>query len=92
MELAKYLIENVETSYDVLKHVIHSLSMEELSNVHDELCRADTQSLQKERLSFLIDSRLEPKEAIKKPKKPNLPIQVLLDDFSDNKSGKVGQS
>ena len=92
MELAKYLIENVETSYDVLKHVIHSLSMEELANVHDELCRADTQSLQMERLLFLIDSRLEPKEAIKKPKKPNLPIQVLLDDFSDNKSGKVGLS
>ncbi len=89
MELAKYLVDNVEDSNDVIRHIINSLSIAELQQLKTDLEFYYFDDSETGRILDFIDKRLYPSQMDKMPKMPNASINQLLDDFNNDKSGRI---
>lgn len=92
MELAKYLVDNVKDSCDVMRHIINSLSIAELQQLKTDLEFYCIDDLETGRLWDFIDNRLYPSQIDKMPKIPNASINQLLSDFNNDKSGCITTS
>lgn len=92
MELAKYLVENVEDSHDVIRHIINSLPIVELQQLKMDLEFYYFDDSGTGRLLDFIDKRLYPSQMDMMPKMPNASINQLLDDFNNDKSGRITTS
>lgn len=90
MELAKYLLENVENSPDITRHIVKSLSVDDLERLEVEQKQHYSND---SRVRFLVDcidkQRFPTWYCPDIPKAINAPIQALLDDFSNVKSGCI---
>ena len=92
MELAKYLVDNVEDGHDVIRHIINSLSIAELQQLKMDLEFYYFDDSGTGRLLDFIGKRLYPSQMDMMPKMPNASINQLLDDFNNDKSGRITTS
>jgi hypothetical protein len=91
MELAKYLLDNVENCPDVTRHIINSISIEKMEQLLMELGYYTSDS-RTGLLLYYIDKKLFPIQKEDEPKTPNAPISQLLADFGNDKSGRIAIS
>ena len=84
MELTKYLLENPGSSIDILKHLVNTLSADQLVELHNNTTNDD--------LWFYANKLINSKPAPSKVKKANLPLQQLLDVFANSKGVKLKEA
>ena len=89
MELAKYLVDNVESSPDLTRHIINSISIEEAGQLLMELECYYSSDPRTGLLLYSINKILFPIEKEGVSKTPNAPISQLLADFGNDKSGRI---
>ena len=92
MELAKYLVDDVEDGHDVIRHIINSLSIAELQQLKMDLEFYYFDDSGTGRLLDFIDKRLYPSQMDMMPKMPNASINQLLDDFNNDKRANYNLS
>lgn len=92
MELAKYLLDNVESCPDLTRHIINSISVEEMVQLLMELDCYYSGDPRTGLLLYYIDKKLFPIQKEKEPKTPNATINQLLEDFGNEKSGRIALS
>lgn len=83
MELLEYLLNNQDSSIDIIKHLVNTLSPEQLVEL-----RAATDN---EDVWFYTNSKINIKPS-NEVKTVNAPLQQLLDDFNNHRSGKVHEA
>lgn len=81
MELAKYLRENSDSSFDIMKHLVNSLPIDQLVEIRDNTTNDE--------LWFYANKLITPRPSLVKTKKVNLPLQQLLDTFSISKGEQL---
>lgn len=81
MELTKYLLENPDSSFDIMKHLVNSLPIDQLVEIRDNTTNDE--------LWFYANKLINPKPSPEKTKKANLPLQQLLDTFSISKGEQL---
>lgn len=84
MELTKYLLENPGSSIDILKHLVNTLSADQLVELRNNTTNDD--------LWFYANKLINSKPAPSKVKKANLPLQQLLDVFANSKGFKLKEA
>ena len=92
MELTKYLVDNLENNREFTRHIINSLSLDDLKRVKRDLEHHYADIPETSYLMGHIDRRLFPEQVEKAPKTPNATIDQLLRDFKDEKSGLLAAS
>ena len=92
MELAKYLLDNVESCPDLTRHIINSISIEETEQLLMELGCYYSGDQRTGQLLYYIDKKLFPIQKEDVPKTPNASISQLLADFGNDKSGRIALS
>lgn len=83
MELLEYLLNNQDSSIDIIKHLVNTLKSEQLVEL-----RAATDN---EDVWFYTNSKINIKPS-NEVKTVNAPLQQLLDDFNNHRSGKVHEA
>ncbi len=83
MELLEYLLNNQDSSIDIIKHLVNTLKSEQLVEL-----RAATDN---EDVWFYTNSIINAKTS-NEVKTVNVPLQQLLDDFNNPRSGKVHEA
>ncbi len=83
MELLEYLLNNQDSSIDIIKHLVNTLKSEQLVEL-----RAATDN---EDVWFYTNSKINAKTS-NEVKTVNVPLQQLLDDFNNSRSGKVHEA
>lgn len=83
MELLEYLLNNQDSSIDIIKHLVNTLTPEQLVEL-----RAATDN---EDVWFYTNSKINIKPS-NEVKTVNAPLQQLLDDFNNHRSGKVHEA
>lgn len=81
MELTKYLLENPDSSFDIMKHLVNSLPIDQLVEIRDNTTNDE--------LWFYANKLINPKPSPEKTKKANLPLRQLLDSFSISKGEQL---
>ena len=84
MELSKYLLDNPSSSFDILKHLVNALSQDQLIEIRDNTTNED--------LWIYTNNLINPKPKKDTVKHVNVPLQQLLDDFNNTRSGKVHEA
>lgn len=84
MELTKYLLENPGSSIDILKHLVNTLSADQLVELRNNTTNDD--------LWFYANKLINSKPAPSKVKKANPPLQQLLDVFANSKGVKLKEA
>lgn len=77
MELSKYLIENPNSSFDILKHLVNALSSDQLIEIRDNTTNED--------LWIYTNNLINPKPKKDTVKHINAPLQKLLDEFTNSR-------
>ena len=81
MDILEYLLNNQDSSIDILKHLVSSLSKEQLIELRDKATNDD--------LWFYADKYINPKPTEVKIKMANPPLQQLLDTFANSKGEQL---
>lgn len=76
MNIIEYLLNNQDSSIDILKHLIGSLSNDQLIELRDHTTNDD--------LWLYADKYINPKPTEDKVKMANPPLQQLLDTFANS--------
>ena len=84
MKLTKYLIENTDSSFDILKHLVNALSSDQLIEIRDTTTNED--------LWLYTNKLINPKPSKDTVKHVNAPLQQLLDDFTNGRGEKLKQT
>ena len=84
MELTKYLLENPGSSFDILKHLVNTLSADQLVELRNTTTNDD--------LWFYANKMINSKPAPSKVKKANPPLRQLLDVFANSKGVKLKEA
>ena len=84
MELSKYLLDNPSSSFDILKHLVNALPQDQLIEIRDNTTNED--------LWIYTNNLINPKPKKDTVKHVNAPLQQLLDDFNNPRSGKVHEA
>lgn len=84
MELSKYLIENPNSSFDILKHLVNALSSDQLIEIRDNTTNED--------LWLYTNKLINPKPSKDSVKHVNAPLQQLLNDFTNGRGEKLKQT
>ncbi len=84
MELSKYLLDNPSSSFDILKHLVNALPQDQLIEIRDNTTNED--------LWIYTNNLINPKPKKDTVKHVNVPLQQLLDDFNNPRSGKVHEA
>lgn len=92
MELVKYLVNNVENCPDLTRHIINSISNEETKQLLMELECYYSGDPRTGLLLYHINKKLFPIQKEDVTKTPNSPISQLLEDFGNDKSGRIAIS
>lgn len=77
MELSKYLIENPNSNFDILKHLVNALSSDQLIEIRDNTTN--------EYLWLYTNNLINPKPDKDTVKHINAPLQKLLDEFTNSR-------
>lgn len=77
MDILKYLLNNQDSSIDILKHLVGSLSNDQLIELRDHTTNDD--------LWFYANKHINPKPTEDKVKMANPSLQQLLDAFANSK-------
>lgn len=80
MDTTQYILDNSDSSSDIIKHLVNTLTPEQLVEL-----RAATDN---EDVWFYTNSKINVKPS-NEVKTVNVPLQQLLDDFNNPRSGKV---
>lgn len=80
MDTTQYILDNSDSSIDIIKHLVNTLTPEQLVEL-----RAATDN---EDVWFYTNSKINIKPS-NEVKTVNAPLQQLLDDFNNPRSGKV---
>lgn len=83
MDTTQYILNNSDASIDIIKHLVNTLSPEQLVEL-----RAATDN---EDVWFYTNSKIYAKTS-NEVKTVNVPLQQLLDDFNNPRSGKVHEA
>lgn len=83
MDTTQYILNNSDSSIDIIKHLVNTLSPEQLVEL-----RAATDN---EDVWFYTNSKINIKPS-NEVKTVNAPLQQLLDDFNNHRSGKVHEA
>lgn len=84
MELSKYLIENPNSSFDILKHLVNALSSDQLIEIRDNTTNED--------LWLYTNKLINPKPSKDSVKHVNAPLQQLLNDFANGRGEQLKQT
>lgn len=84
MELSKYLIENPNSSFDILKHLVNALSSDQLIEIRDNTTNKD--------LWLYTNKLINPKPSKDSVKHVNAPLQQLLNDFANGRGEQLKQT
>ena len=84
MELSKYLIENPNSSFDILKHLVNALSSDQLIEIRDNTTNED--------LWLYTNKLINPKPSKDSVKHINAPLQQLLNDFANGRGEQLKQT
>ncbi len=84
MELSKYLIENPNSSFDILKHLVNALSSDQLIEIRDSTTNED--------LWLYTNKLINPKPSKDSVKHVNAPLQQLLNDFANGRGEQLKQT
>ncbi|MBQ7533437.1 MAG: hypothetical protein IJT45_07080 [Bacteroidales bacterium] len=83
MNIKQYILNNSDSSIDIIKHLVNTLTPEQLVEL-----RAATDN---EDVWFYTNSKINIKPS-NEVKTVNAPLQQLLDDFNNPRSGKVNKT
>lgn len=81
MDIVEYLLNNQDSSIDILKHLASSLSKDQLVELRNRTTNDD--------LWFYADKYINPKPTEVKVKMVNPPLQQLLDTFANSKGEQL---
>lgn len=81
MDILEYLLNNQDSSIDILKHLVGSLSNDQLIELRNHTTNDD--------LWFYADKYINPKPTEVKVKMVNPPLQQLLDTFANSKGEQL---
>lgn len=84
MELSKYLIENSNSSLDILKHLVNTLQSDQLIEIRDNTTNED--------LWLYTNKLVNPKPEKETIKHANAPLQQILDDFANSRGEQLKQT
>lgn len=84
MELSKYLIENPNSSFDILKHLVNALPQDQLIEIRDNTTNED--------LWIYTNNLINPKPKKDTVKHVNAPLQQLLDEFTNSRGEQLKQT
>lgn len=83
MNIKQYILDNSDSSIDIIKHLVNTLTPKQLVEL-----RAATDN---EDVWFYTNSKINIKPS-NEVKTVNAPLQQLLDDFNNHRSGKVHEA
>lgn len=83
MNIKHYILDNSDSSIDIIKHLVNTLTPEQLAEL-----RATTDN---EDVWFYTNNKINAKPS-NKVKTVNTPLQQLLDDYNNPRSGKVHEA
>lgn len=81
MDILEYLLNNQDANIDILKHLVGSLSNDQLIELRDHTTNDD--------LWFYADKYINPKPTEVKVKMANPPLQQLLDTFANSRGEQL---
>jgi hypothetical protein len=81
MELSKYLIENPNSSFDILKHLVIALPQDQLIEIRDNTTNED--------LWIYTNNLINTKPKKDTVKHVNAPLQQLLDEFTNSRGKQL---
>lgn len=81
MNIIEYLLNNQDSSINIIKHLVSSLSNDQLVELRDRTTNDD--------LWFYADKYINPKPTEDKVKMANPPLQQLLDTFANSKGEQL---
>ncbi|MBR6847001.1 MAG: hypothetical protein IKM74_02605 [Bacteroidales bacterium] len=81
MSIIEYLLNNQDSSIDIIKHLVSSLSNDQLVELRDRTTNDD--------LWFYADKYINPKPTEDKVKMANPPLQQLLDTFANSRGEQL---
>lgn len=84
MKITQYLLDNPSSSFDILKHLVNALPSNQLIEIRD--------NTNNEYLWLYTNNLINPKPDKDTAKHVNAPLQQLLDDFNNHRSGKVHEA
>ena len=84
MKLTKYLIENPDSSFDILKHLVNALSSDQLIEIRDTTTNDD--------LWLYTNKLIHPKSSKDTIKHVNATLQQLLEDFTNSRGEQLKQT
>ena len=77
MEITQYLLDNPNSSFDILKHLVNALSSDQLIEIRDNTTNED--------LWIYTNNLINPKPKKDTVKHVNAPLQQLLDEFTNSR-------
>lgn len=81
MNIIEYLLNNQDSSIDIIKHLVSSMSNDQLVELRDRTTNDD--------LWFYADKYINPKPTEDKVKMANPPLQQLLDTFANSRGEQL---
>ena len=84
METTQYLLNNPNSSFDILKHLVNALSSDQLIEIRDTTTNED--------LWLYTNKLINPKPSKDTVKHVNAPLQQLLDIFANGRGEKLKQT
>lgn len=83
MEITQYLLNNPNSSFDILKHLVNALPSDQLVEIRDNTTNED--------LWLYTNKLINPKPAKDTAKHVNAPLQQLLDNFANGRGEQLKQ-